>query len=510
MEFLKTHKKILVLLIVLSIPALFPLFRPGFFQSDDAEWMIIRFSAFHQALRDGQLPVRFLHRLNFGYGYPVADFLYPGFMYLGEILKIVGFGFVAVIKITLGISLLESVIFTYFWLARIFSKWPAVIGSLFYLYAPYHLFDVYKRGSVGEVLALATVPFILWQIERKSLFWTSLGIALLILAHNTLTLLFIPIIFFYGYLRQKDLLFVISYLLFGFCLSAFFWVPALYDLQFTIFNSTKVSIWENYFSGVNLIGLSTIFILIISAATFLQKNKRSIPKTFIYFFILAIGSLFFATQASELVWKLLPVSFVQFPFRFLSITILSVSFLCAFLLSQFPKKTSLILSGAIIIMLIINAKPFIWSLLYFDKGDAFYSTNEATTTVQDEYMPGWVKEKPVRHFTNKVEIKSGSGIVSDVSWNGKRVSAKVLAKEDIIVVVNTIYFPGWNVYLNGKKTTIFYNNKMGVIEVSVASGNYNLEAVFEETPLRLASDAVTIGSFIGLLFYVIRNKRRSV
>ena len=81
----------ILLIILFSIPSIVALLHPGFFQSDDGEWMIIRFSAFHQALRDGQFPVRFLSRLNYGYGYPVADFLYPGFMYLGEIFKLLGF-----------------------------------------------------------------------------------------------------------------------------------------------------------------------------------------------------------------------------------------------------------------------------------------------------------------------------------------------------------------------------------------------------------------------------------
>ena len=130
---------ITVLLIVCSIPAIIPLFHPGFFSTDDGEWMVIRFSAFHQALRDGQFPVRFLSRLNNEYGYPVANFLYPGFMYLAEPIKILGFGFVDTIKIVFGIALIESAVFTFFWLSRIFNKVPAFIGALIYLYAPYHL-----------------------------------------------------------------------------------------------------------------------------------------------------------------------------------------------------------------------------------------------------------------------------------------------------------------------------------------------------------------------------------
>src|SRR5260221_206715 len=107
---MKKHIIFIAIIIFLSIPVLLPLFKSGFFQSDDGEWMIIRFSAFHQALREGQFPVRFLERLDFEYGYPVANFLYPGFMYLSEIPKLLGFGFVDTIKISFGIALVESAI----------------------------------------------------------------------------------------------------------------------------------------------------------------------------------------------------------------------------------------------------------------------------------------------------------------------------------------------------------------------------------------------------------------
>ena len=136
----KRHKQtilILFLLLILTIPVILPFLHGGFFQSDDGEWMAIRFSAFHQALRDGQFPVRWLGRLNQEYGYPVSNFLYPGFMYLAEIPKVIGFGFVDSIKIIIGLSLISSAVFTFFWLKKIFTPFSAFMGAIFYFYAPY-------------------------------------------------------------------------------------------------------------------------------------------------------------------------------------------------------------------------------------------------------------------------------------------------------------------------------------------------------------------------------------
>src|SRR3972149_5188909 len=82
----------------------FPLLTPGFITTDDGNWMIIRFSAFYQSLREGQFPVRFLGRLNYEYGYPVANFLYPGFMYAGTLIRAAGISFVDTIKLLMIFS----------------------------------------------------------------------------------------------------------------------------------------------------------------------------------------------------------------------------------------------------------------------------------------------------------------------------------------------------------------------------------------------------------------------
>src|SRR3990167_6215755 len=86
------------LVLLLTLPATLALFRPGFFPSHDGEWMVIRLSAFHQTLADGQFPVRWSSRLNHGFGYPVLNFLYPLPFYFGEIFYLLSGSFTTAIK----------------------------------------------------------------------------------------------------------------------------------------------------------------------------------------------------------------------------------------------------------------------------------------------------------------------------------------------------------------------------------------------------------------------------
>lgn len=490
----------ILIIILLSIPAIAALLHSGFFQSDDGEWMVIRFSAFHQALRDGQFPVRFLSRLNYGYGYPVANFLYPGFMYFGEIFKFFGFGFVETIKIVLGLSMVGSSVFTYLWLSRSFGNWPAFVGSLLYLYAPYHLFDLYKRGSVGEVLALCIVPFVLWQIERKSFLWVSLGIAFLVLSHNTLSLIFIFLIILYLITRGLgSTIYSLLSIILGLGLSAFFWVPAVFDLRYTVFYKTQISEWNNYFASLSMVGILPILVFMWYLLKLRFVNNRTVKLMFFGGFTFLLLSI----PISYFVWEFLPVSFVQFPFRFLSVVILATSFLVAFLLSEIKGRNKFLLGIMLLIVGFVFSFSYMKPQVFFDKGDSYYSTNEATTTVKNEYMPIWVKNNPPEHLQEKVKITNGE--LKNLEVKSNRISFTTTSTAPVLATINTVYFPGWSVTVDGIEVSIDYKSK-GFIQIDVPKGQREIVASFSETPVRTTSDIISVGSALILLAMVFKKR----
>ena len=513
-ERMKKNILLIFILIIFSLSSILPLLHSGFFPTDDGNWMIIRFSAFYEALRNGQFPVRFLPRLNNGYGYPVADFLYPLFMYIGVPIHVLGFSFVDTIKIILGLSMIGSTLFAYLWLSRLFNKFSSFIGAITYLYAPYHLYDVYKRGSVGEVLALAIVPFILWQLERKSLFWSSIGIALLILSHNTLAVLFLPLGILYVALdifiaknRRRLLYYYTSILVLGLGISSFFWIPAVFDLQYTIFSQTSISDWSKYFANWELIGVSSLSVFMVTFLFFvIRAIKVQKHRLTALFFIVGVFSVFLASSLSAPLWNLLPVSFIQFPFRFLSLTMLCVSFLTACVVSVFSGKKRIIIAALILILAIFSSKPFMYPKVFQNYPETFYSTNMDTTTVKNEYMPKWVKEIPVSIYNEKVEVINGDGKIQNLFNNGNNISFDISSSTGNEIQINTVYFPGWDVEENGKKIPVSYKNRDGAIRFKVAKGSNFVKASFTETPVRIVSDLISLLSLI-LLVLGIKNKK---
>ena len=334
-------KKYLIFLIFVSFTVLWPFFKKGFFQSHDGEWMIIRFTAFHQTLAAGQFPVRFVDRLNNNYGYPVLNFLYPLPFYTSEIWKVLGFGYVDSIKLTFIASTMLSVIAMFWALSQHFTKQAALVGSIVYLYVPYRFVDIYVRGSIGENLAFAILPLILGSIlklkKAKRIFWPilSLAIASLILAHNVFAALFIPLFLVFALFQLKSRIKSAVAFSLGLGIAGFFWLPAINDLKFVRLSQIKVSHVSEHLvpvrdlliprwgygpspqsqDGLSIqIGLVTIFI-IAAMFYFLIKNRNK-SKTLWSLIILIIASSFLMTKLSLSLWQKLPyIDIIQFPWR---------------------------------------------------------------------------------------------------------------------------------------------------------------------------------------------------
>jgi len=379
-----------------------------------------------------------------------------------------------------------------------------MIGALSFVYFPYHLFDIYTRGSIGEMLALCITPFVLWQIERKNNVLICLGYGLLILAHNSLAIIVLPILIVYSLLRKHALKDVVVEILCGIGFSAFFWLPALFDKQYTVFDSRQIADFGKYFvnfSSIYLLGLISVVAMAGFIVGLLKKNILGI-----FFGLIFVISIFLAISLSTNVWHIIPLGkYIQFPFRFLSLTTLCVGFFCAFILSVLKKKMVLFL---LLLVLIAYSS---WSVLFPKEyqyyPDSWYSTNQASTTVQNEYLPIWVSEIP----TNKLHVAQlikGKGEVLSQTQQGSKIHITLSSKTESLLQINTIYFPGWIVMVDGRQTPIVYANTDGLMQVALNSGNHTVTAFFTETPVRIIADGVSILSIVCLGLYVfIRRKK---
>jgi hypothetical protein len=485
---------IILVFIAIGI-AILPLLKPGFFMTDDGDWMIIRFSAFYQTLREGQFPVRFLGRLNFSYGYPVANFLYPGFMYLGSFIHALGFSFEDTVKIIMGASFAVSGFFGFLWLRSFFGSFASSLGAITIPLAPYMLFDAYKRGSVGELLAMSVSLICLWAIERKNFWVLPLAYGFLLTSHNTFALMFTIVLVLYISIRKAW--WAGKAMLIGLGFASFFWIPALYERRFVMFDQTNISNPFEYFATGETIYLLHV-IQIMSAVGWLLFIKRKNPLE-IFLASTFLLAIFFASAISAPFWSVSQVArIIQFPYRFLGIAGILGSY---FVARVIDGRKNIWVSGAV-----FCAVGVLWygvntlsPVRFITRPEGYYSTNEATTTVADEYLPKWVTSRPEKRSYERLSWFKGNGKITPIKETTQTVIAVIEANEPSIIQINSIYYPGWGISVDGIPERIDYQNTDGFLRVNIPVGKHTVYAQFRETIPRFLADSVSV---ISLFVYV--------
>ena len=203
---------------------------------------------------------------------------------------------------------------------------------------------------------------------------------------------------------------------------------------------------------------------------------------------------------------MLPVGFVQFPFRFLSILIVTIPFLAAVIVTLTNKKQPWVAMIILLGFLAYSALPYSKPQSYFQKDEGYYFTNDATTTVKDEYMPVWVKEKPKNRPMQPVVIVKGKGELNSIVSTNNSLAFAADLKKPATIQANIIYWPGWNASVDGVATQVSYDSPNGLMLLTLPEGKHTVRLVFGESPLRLFADILSIAAFLGLLVIARKSK----
>jgi len=102
--------------------------------------------------------------------------------------------------------------------------------------------------------------------------------------------------------------------------------------------------------------------------------------------------------------------------------------------------------------------------------------------------------------TALLEIAEGAVIIRDSSRTTTTRTYTIEARESARLVENTLYFPGWKVYVDGVQAGVQYQDPTyrGLITFRVTEGTHEVNIVFEDTKLRYVADMVTHGT-VGLI-----------
>ncbi len=541
MKLLKSQWGLLLVFFLCLIP-LYPLLHSGLPITHDGQDHVARIANFYQSLMEGVIVPRWAGNLNWGYGHPILMFLYPASSYSTSLIHLLGFGLVDSVKITFGLSFILSGVFMYLWLREYLSNEAAVVGAILYNFAPYRFVDLYVRGAIGEHVAFVFLPLVLFfllKISRSENFnrfyfsFASISIAGLLLAHNAISIMFLPFILIYAiYLvyinkkRLKELLAqYIGVLALGFGLSSFFLVPAFIEGKYTLrdivtgsdalkrfidFKDIIYSPWGYGVSGNFSVQLGIFQWISVLAFPFVlyflhkKKNKDWIFYliTFVYF----LGSIFIMLPLSDFVWRIITtLQKFQFPWRFLSISVFTSAVLGAYLIFILPQR---FVKPVVIIfiLLTLGISYTYWQPKgYLEEPTSFYTGIYKGTTDTGESAPIWSVRFMEKQAKAPIEVIKGKANIKQISKSSTNHVYIITSDEKVQLKENTLYFPGWRIYVDGVQDSNVQfqdTNNRGLMTFYVPEGKHNVEIKFGDTRLRTLSNYLSLASLI-ILFGVI-------
>lgn len=535
---------VFVFLTILLFPTITPLLRGDFFNFSD-EPNISLIYEMNRALEAGHFPPRWIPDVSYTFGHPLFNFYYPLPFFLSALIFQISGSLITSIKIYFLLTVVISCWAMYLLLKKHTTNFLAFCGALLYVYTPYRAVDLYVRGAIGELTAFAFVPLVMLSIYKlyekqslKNIGFLGIVTALFILSHNLALMIFFPWFLMYAFYlflkNNKNKKFIKTFslsILLGILISFFWLFPAVTEKQYlfsqTPFNYTdhfpfiKQLLYSPFRYGASLpgpyddismqIGITNLLLVLVTVRFFWVTSKK-INKTLAIFCLTAFGfAIFLMNIRSSFLWELFSLSpYFQFPWRILMFTTFITAFMIVFVRSR--------LIGVILLLIaFINTFTYFVPSGFFNPVDDYYmkrffadrsltgksAESSEYKNYSEDYLllPVWVKERPDKLPYAKIESDS-AWIKSLNEISPYKYEANFTATNDSDVTINNYYYPGWSVYVNGKKVSTNPLEPYGNIGIKVLKGEGQIKVVWEETPRRKLANYVSLLSLILALVFI--------
>ena len=138
---------------------------------------------------------------------------------------------------------------------------------------------------------------------------------------------------------------------------------------------------------------------------------------------------------------------------------------------------------------------------YEQRDESVYSAIFPSTTDTGESSPIWSIRAMGQRPTHLAFILSGIGTITEVFRNTTHRQYAVTAEDQLRIAENTLYFPGWKVFIDGKESQIEFQDpaNRGIITYYVPAGKHVVNIYFSNTKVREVANSISIIS-LGLFF----------
>lgn len=527
------------------IPSSFP-------YTHDGENHLARFANYYLALKEGQYPPRWAPNLINRYGYPVFNFNYPLANIISLPFRVVDIPY----ERTFSAIVIGSTIFAftgiYYWLHSYnFSNYVVVITIIIYSINSYLLNLLFYRGSIGEILALTILPWLFYQIHliaqkkemqvstNESLVFV-VSIATFLLSHNSIAFITVPFLFvlmFSIFVLDKKwaifsfIKFIFIHFLTAFLLVAWFWIPAVFEMQNTILQTAQNNNeFSSHFVGISQMltapiefgfsekgsidGLSfrvsifmivAIFLFPVYIFYYYKKNARILSFSLLPFYVFSILFLFLQLEESKHLWSIPFLKYMQFPWRFAGLFSLTILPILAMIFSLLNRSYKVWFSILILIEIfwVVSLK----SIDSFHKSNETYEAFSQSTSTQNENLPSSFKYLDFGNW-HPHPIINGVGEYSVESWNGTKKVYTLSLSSKSTIIEPTARFDGWVTTANDEPIEYIDSEEIaGRIAYTLNQGFYRIETQFtQKTLARRIGNYLSLATFLTGLMYIAHSK----
>ena len=439
-------------------------------------------------------------------------------------------------------------------------EYAAILAGAAYVFANYHITDVYVRGASGEVLAMVFIPIVLsgfYELleNQNAKEWKLLAFGLtgLVLSHNLsfAIVCVICVLFVLIYIRKikKDIwIALFKSVGIAFALSAFFTLPMLEQLSSQTFyldyyasssdlGSQSMELWQ-YFANTTVFGLggntyeksNTMLENVGWFLTFAPLLWLAVPvsKRREHSFVakcMIIGYIFLILPSVLIPWNSMSfLRILQFPWRLemFAMALLCIPACASFAFLRLKSKniviacTALLLSAEALWHLTpaLNRTFGITSNTAYEQMidgtiiDPYYSaTYVRVECAGGDYLPSGSPD--FRSYSAEIKDAQGNDLSISYEKKGTSLSFSLDADtENTQIILPITYYKGYQVYkiADGRKTAIetFESNDRMVSFFSTGEGDYI--CTYSRTPIQIGSAAFSLGTAALLIILAIRKR----
>lgn len=523
-----------------------PLFRFAAMSGHDALEYLPRSEEFFSLLASGQWFPRWAPDLSAGHGEPFFSFNPPMIYYLTAAFHALGANFVAAEDLASFALLLTASLGMYALAASYFGRHGGLVSATAYVFAPYVLVALYVRHALADFAAFAFLPLIflgIWRFaERDGVRWLTLAtvsLAALLLSSSSVALIAVPA---FSALALWQALHRRSWsvlgrgawaLMIGVGLAAFFWVPALGEKQFVQvgrllqgslnYHNHFVYLFQLLYSpwgyGLSVPGPTdgmsfaigpAYLALAVVAAFFLPQIRQRSPATAAavgFALVLSVVAALLTTFQTQWLWDRVPLlPYLQFPWRFLALVAFGTAFVAGAAVALVDRSPQLrnaltaTLLGILVVGGLLIAHPQSdLRVIEQDYTPSTVASHDVAVTTAREYQPVWVSTQPAAPVTQRLTMLSGSArlLSQELAASSYRFDVEVMQAAQIRV--NTYYFPGWSLWVDGAPQLLQFGGADGTMQFALSPGRHLVQLAFVDTPIRSVARSLSLVALAALL-----------